>query len=170
MAKNNFMDIFDKHYTNYIDELSVEMKNQIVKNIEDGKDFERKPFRVLKKSTRDERERKGYGREKPILIRTGCLKDSIRVVAGKADKTITISSTLSYAEDLSSGNHSGWWGNHAIKANMPPRRFIEEPKSLGQGSRRSQSILSKHNQFIEDEIISAMDSRLEEIGITGFKK
>ena len=162
---NNFRNILNEAFNNYLDEYAIEIQSQMIKNIEDGKDFERKDFKVLKKSTKDERGRKGFPRSKPILIRTGGLKDSIRAKADKVNKSVEISSTFSYADDLNDGTHSGWWGNHAINASMSPRRFLEIPKSLDVGSRRDRAIQNRNLNTMEDKIISSMNSRLKKFGL-----
>ena len=162
---NNFKDILNKAFNNYLDECAVEIKSQMVKNIEDEKDFKRKGFRALKKSTQEDRVRNNYSPKHPILIRTGGLRDSIRTKTDMDSKSVRISSTLPYADDLNDGTHSGWGGNHAINANMPPRRFLEIPKSLEPGSNRDKAIQNRSLNVMEDKIISSMNTRLEEFGL-----
>ena len=155
---NSFLKSFKKAFNNYLDEYAIEIQKQVVKNINDGKDFERKPFKKLSKATKDDRERRGYGRNKPILIRTGGLRDSITTKANKSTKSVELSSSKSYADNLNDGDHNQGYP-------MSPRKFFECPKSLTPGSSRDKAILNRHFDILEDEIFNNINARLKEKGI-----
>ena len=93
----------------------------------------------LKEVTNRHRKIKGFD-SKPILKRTGRLRDNIKFIDNGEGK-ISITHSFEYAEDLNKGRHAQGYS-------MKPRRFLDFPKEFktAEGKKRKKLL----NKLIED--------------------
>lgn len=155
---NELTNKVDALFRDYLKKIAMESENLILKRFDkeqdvDGKkNFNKAP---LKKSTQEDRKRKGYPKSRPILRRTGKLRDSIKVSVD--DLAIELKSSLPYAEDLNDGNHSGFWGGRKINADMKPRKFLKFPKEIKTGGkirkRLYEKLMKDYEKILRDFMI-----------------
>ena len=156
---DQIIDILNQEFSKYTFRLVSEIKKEILSNFDKEEDVDRNPFEALKKSTERDRIRNKFPGKSPILKRTGTLRKSIEVTHNDELYFIDIFSTLPYGEDLSEGNHSGWWGKHAINADMPKRDFLGMPKEFQKGSAKRTKILSS----FQEELLSKIHKIIDDI-------
>lgn len=103
-----------------LDETGEKLMQEYVDNFaEEGKRLEPKEWQELAEFTKDERERLGYGREHPILERTGKLRDGFRKQVSKF--SVRVFNPVDYFKYHQTGTPK-----------MPQRRMISFPERLKQ--------------------------------------
>ena len=151
--------ILNDEFKKYNSRLAFEIRREILNNFDSGKDVNNKPFAKLKKSTREDRIRNNFPARKPILRRTGKLRNSIEVTPIHKNREIIISSKLEYAQDLNDGTHSGQWGEVSFTPNMESRKFLETPKTLKEGSPKRESIFN----LFESNLLNKLNNIINKV-------
>ena len=164
MAKKvpNLTNVLDQGFAKFLLELSSEIEKTAKKNLRDGVDFEGKGFEELRPATERDRKRQGYSAKRPILIRTGKLRDSLKAKPNTIKQSVTLTSSLKYADNLNDGVHSKKWGRRNIEGVTFPRRFLYIPKELDVGGSKRKKLLSKYDEIISEEVTRLVEEVIGE--------
>jgi phage gpG-like protein len=110
-----------KSLNNFVVEMGTEAKNHFVKSFR-NQGFEDKSIVKWK-----HRKRLEQGKSRAILVKSGDLRRSIRVI-NKSYRSITLGSDLPYAQIHNDGLNGRAFGKYAFK--MPKRQFIGHSTKL----------------------------------------
>ena len=110
-----------KSLNNFVVEMGTDAKNHFVKSFR-NQGFEDKSIVKWKP-----RKRLEQGRSRAILVKSGDLRRSIRVI-NKSHRSITLGSDLPYAQIHNDGLYGNAYGKYRFK--MPKRQFIGHSKKL----------------------------------------
>ena len=129
-------------FKEYLSRLAFEIRREIINNFDSEKDVDGDRFKRLKKPTEDSRKSLGFHAKRPILRRTGKLRNSISVKSNFKSKNVEIISSVKYAKHLNDG-----------RSNMDPRRIIETPKILQPDGAKSQKLIAEFADKLEKRLI-----------------
>ena len=136
--------ILKEEFSFYLSNIASTGQDIILKNFDEEKDVDGKPFAELESYTQNERKRLGYGATSPILKRTKKLRNSIKVIPNFVAKKCTIDS-VDYGEYL----HDG-------RDNMKPRRILDFPKVLQPDGIKAENIFEKFEEKFTKRIVNAL--------------
>lgn len=142
-VQNKLLKILDQEFNKYNKELGSSINKEILKNFDAQKDIDGNNFSPLRDSTVKQKRRAGFG-DKPILVRTGKLRKSIKTSIKK--QSIEVSSNVSYAQILNNG-----------RPDMSARPFLEIPKKFEPGTKDSEKIFDKFAKNLEKKVIDVIN-------------
>lgn len=144
--EDKLLKILDEEFEKYNKELGSSINKEILKNFDAQKDIDGNNFSPLRDSTVKQKRRAGFG-DKPILVRTGKLRKSIKTSIRK--KSIKVSSNVSYAQVLNDG-----------RTDMAARPFLKIPEKFEPGTKDSREIFEKFAKTLEKKITNVINKAI----------
>ena len=157
MAKNignELINILNQEKQSYLSKVAFGSRKEILKNFDNEKDVDEKPFAKLEKATEDDRQSRGFPRKHPILKRTGKLRNSIKITPNLKSMNWSIDS-VDYGEHL-----------HEGRSNMKKRRILDLPMEWNIGGKEESLLFSQVNNNLETrglKIIQELHDKIDKL-------